>query len=472
MKTVALPRGTDWVEAELPDHAHVFTIAGSSHEPPPVDAAAATRQALEAPLGCPRIEDLVGPGSRVALVFPDRVKGGSHDTAHRKAALPQILERLDRAGVRTEDISPICAIGLHRKNSDEQMREYLPHVMFDRFGRIPNHDAEDPEGIVHLGFTQHGDRVDFNRTCLESDLMIVLGHVQGNPYGGFSGGFKTSTTGLTTWRSIAAHHVPATMHRADFVPISTRSHFRSQLTDIGRVINRSLPRPMFVCDSVVGAGSQVLGTWAGDVEAVEQASWPVARRRTDVELDIDEAEVLMFGLPRDFHYGPGMGTNPILMSQAIAAVIARAAGAFRRGGVAIVTSQCDGWYNEEWFPSYPATFERFLERGSIEALLDDVEEFSTNTEWVDAYRHRGTYHPFHAFSMLSMAAIAHTYAGKIIIVGAEKPEFAEQAGFDTAPDIRTALDTARAFVGVEPGVLVLPDFLFNVPPHLFGRTAG
>jgi nickel-dependent lactate racemase len=469
VKAVTLPRGVGFIEAELPDHAHIFSIVESTHEPRQIDNIKATRDALDDPLDYEPIEDLVGPGSRVALVFPDRVKGGRHDLAHRKVALPQILERLDRAGVRESDIFPICAIGLHRKNSDAQMLEYLPPVMFERFSRIPNHDAEDPEGVVHLGHTDRGDLVDFNRTCAEADLTIMLGHVQGNPYGGFSGGYKTCTTGLTTWRSIAAHHVPGTMHRPDFVPISTDSQFRSQLTEIGRKINRSLPHRIFACDSVIGKGSKVLGTWAGDVEAVERASWPLARRRTNVELDIDPADVLVFGLPMDFHYGPGMGTNPILMSQAIAAVIARVAGAFRRGGVAIVVAECNGWFNEEWFPSYPATFDRFVERGSIENLLGDVEEFATDRRWIDAYRSQGAYHPFHAFSMLSMAAIGHRLAGSIIIVGADRPDIAENAGFETAPDIASALHLARAFVGADPSILALPDFLFNVPPHLFSR---
>ena len=471
MTAVVLPRGEGSVEVELPDHASIYTIADSTHEPPAIDNIAATASALDEPLGSDPIETLVGPGSKVAVVFPDRVKGGTHDTAHRRVALPQILERLERAGVNQEDISPICAIGLHRKNSDEQMREYLPQSFSETFGdRIVNHDAEDPDDIVHFGFTDHGDQVDFNKTCADADLVVVLGHVQGNPYGGFSGGHKTFTTGLTTWRSIAAHHVPATMHREDFVPITTNSHFRRQLRDIGQVINANLKQPMFVCDAAIGKGSRVLGVWAGDVDAVEQASWPTAKQRTDVTLDIEPADVLVFGLPRDFHYGPGMGTNPILMSQAIAAVMSRVAGAFRKGGVAIVSALCDGWFNEEWFPSYPATFQRWKERGSIDALLQDVEEFATNSGWVDDYRFRGAYHPFHAFSMLSMAAIAHEYASQIIIVDPERRDIAEEAGYRVAGDFGEALNAARAEIGMSPGILAIPDFLSGVPPHLFANA--
>ncbi len=468
VKSIVLPRGTESTIVGLPDNTFVYTIADSETEPAPIDNVAGTAAALDSPLAMEPIGELVSPGSKVALVFPDRVKGGSHRAAHRNVALVQILERLWRAGVKTDDISPICAVGLHRKNDLTQLAEILPPLMLETFGdRITNHDAEDPDGIVHVGTTGYGDRVDFNLTCAEADLVIVLGHVQGNPYGGFSGGHKTFTTGLTTWRSIAGHHVPATMHRDDFVPISTDSHFRRQLRGIGQMINAGLRRPIFACDAVIGKESRVLGVWAGDVDAVEEAAWPLARQRTNVVLEMEPADILVFGLPRDFHYGPGMGTNPILMAQAVAAVISRAAGAFRRGGVAIVSALCDGWFNDEWFPSYRATFDRWLQHGSIESLLQDVDEFATNEEWVQAYRHGGAYHPFHAFSMLSMAAISHRHASRVIMVGPERPDIAEAVGFEVAGTFDQALRMARSEVGMTPGILALPDFLAGVPPHLF-----
>jgi len=57
----------------------------------------------------------------------------------------------------------------------------------------------------------------------------------------------------------------------------------------------------------------------------------------------------VIGLPRNFHYGPGMGTNPILMSLAIGGQLARCGYVFREGGVIIAASICDGWFNENWF---------------------------------------------------------------------------------------------------------------------------
>jgi hypothetical protein len=92
---------------------------------------------------------------------------------------------------------------------------------------------------------------------------------------------------------------------------------------------------------------------AGELEAVEGATWPLADQRTNVHLAIKEpADILVIGLPRNFHYGPGMGSNPILVSLAIGGQLSRCWHAFREGGVIIAAAICDGWFNPLWFPSY------------------------------------------------------------------------------------------------------------------------
>ena len=62
--------------------------------------------------------------------------------------------------------------------------------------------------MVDLGTTQRGDPVLMNKYVFDCDIPILIGHTQGNPYGGYSGGYKHCTTGITHWRSIASHHVP------------------------------------------------------------------------------------------------------------------------------------------------------------------------------------------------------------------------------------------------------------------------
>src|SRR5215210_8920887 len=252
MKQLRIEYGDSAMDIEVPESAVITPPAETFVEPKPLkDPVEATRRALAEPLGSPPLRDLTGPGSKVVIVFPDRVKGGFHPTAHRRVAIPLLVEELTAAGVDERDIKLICAIGLHRKNRLDEFEAYLGREIVERFRgeRLVNQDPEDPEGIVKLGETDHGDLVEVNRDVVEADLTIVLGHVMGNPYGGYSGGYKTATTGLTTWRSIRGHHAPETLHRGDFVLASSHSHFRNQLTKIGEKIEEAMKAPFFTVDA-------------------------------------------------------------------------------------------------------------------------------------------------------------------------------------------------------------------------------
>ena len=83
---------------------------------------------------------------------------------------------------------------------------------------------------------------------------------------------------------------------------------RRQFDSIGKAMERGMGKKFFAVDAVLGQRAQVLGVYCGAVEEVQKASWPLADRRTNVTLDISEsADILIYGLPRNFHYGPASG---------------------------------------------------------------------------------------------------------------------------------------------------------------------
>lgn len=473
-KQVRLEYGDGSMDIEVPESAIVVRPGETFTDPEALDdPVAATRRALEQPLGSPPIRELVGPGDKVVIAFPDRVKGGTHATAHRRVTIPLLIEQLTAAGVAERDVTLICAIGLHRKNTREEFRRYLGDRIVDRFpgSRLVNHDAEDPEGIVDLGETEHGDVVQVNRDVVEADLAIMIGHSQGNPYGGFSGGYKMPCTGLTTWRSIRCHHTPGTMYRPDFVPISSGSHFRHQLTHIGRKIEAAMKRPFFEVDAVLDSNSRQIAVSAGAIPEVEQASWPVAAERTEVELDADKADVLVLGMPRSFHYGPGMGSNPILMLQAIGSSVARAAKALKPGAPVICASVCDGWFNDEWFPPYREVYERYHRCSHPDEMQRFEDDLANRPDYIHAFRHAYGYHPFHAFSMLYMGGVALNRSRAIYIAGAKEPGYARGMGCIPVLTFADAVAHITRFGGFddrEPKMLVIPA-LSGPQVHLSAR---
>ena len=456
---LAIEYGDSHVEVDLPDDTTVISPDQARHEPPPLeDPVAATHEALANPLGTGPIGDLVGSGDTVTIAFPDRVKGGTHDTAHRKVVLPLLLDELEKAAVSTRDIRLVCAIGLHRKNRREEFLGYLGQEVLDRVppANIVNHDAEDPDGMADLGLSELGDPVQVNSAVVESDLSIMIGHTAGNPYGGFSGGYKMPATGLTSWRSIASHHAPRSLYRDDFVPVSTRSRFRDQLTSIGQAMEARMPQPFFTVDAVLDSQSRQLGVAAGRIPDVEKATWPLASERTDLPFAGEPADVLLVGIPRNFHYGPGMGSNPILMMQAVGSSLVRAKRALVKRPIVIAAAICDGWFNNLEFPPYEAAFELLQQCQHPADMVEHQEALSTDPEWIYRYRQHYGYHPFHAFSMIYVGGIARDHSSAVYIAGAKRPDLARAMGARTTTTVEEALREASASIGRTPRVLAVP----------------
>jgi hypothetical protein len=207
---------------------------------------------------------------------------------------------------------------------------------------------------------------------------------------------------------------------------------------------------------------------AGAIPDVEQATWPIAARRTDVELDGEPADVLVIGMPRAFHYGPGMGSNPILMLQAIGSSVTRAASALKPDPVVICTSVCDGWFNDEWFPPYREVYERYQQCTHPVEMQQFEDELATRPDYIEKFRNTYGYHPFHAFSMLYMGGIALTRTRAIYVAGAEAPGYARGMGCTPTRTFDEALAQAKRHVGANPKLLVIPE-LSKPQVHLSAR---
>src|SRR3712207_8786715 len=102
------------MDIEVPESAVITPPGEAFVEPKPLeDPVEATRQALIEPLGSPPLRDQVGSGSKVVIVFPDRVKGGMHATAHRRVTIPRSEEHTSELQSRQY---LVCRLLLEKKN--------------------------------------------------------------------------------------------------------------------------------------------------------------------------------------------------------------------------------------------------------------------------------------------------------------------------------------------------------------------
>ena len=132
---------------------------------------------------------------------------------------------------------------------------------------------------------------------------------------------------------------------------------------------------------------------------------------------------LVFGMPQKFHYGDGMGTNPIQMMQALSAQVIRHKRVMKENCVIICSSICNGYFHDERWPYLRELYNMF--QHDYMQILPDMdrygEYFATNEEYIRKYRFANAFHPFHGFSMMSCGHLAEEHTSAIYIVGAREP---------------------------------------------------
>ena len=145
MKRVELAYGRDGLSVEVPDHAQVV-------RPRPVAGVGDERAALEAalsdPVGTPPLAQLAAGKRRVVVTHSDITRATPNDRI-----LPVLLRALEDAGVARDDITLINALGTHRPQTDEELRQMLGSGIVDRY-RCRQHDAWDDAELVDAGMTR------------------------------------------------------------------------------------------------------------------------------------------------------------------------------------------------------------------------------------------------------------------------------------------------------------------------------
>lgn len=240
------------------------------------DIEAELHEALERPLGLDR-PALSGfrPGETVAIVVPD---------ASRKACahllLPPLLQRLAAQGVAEKDISFFFALGVHRAASTEEQSRILGAEVYERFkGRCFNHDARDAGNLVHVGRTVRGTEVYLNRRACECSRLILIGSVVPHYFAGFGGGRKALAPGLAGTETIAHNHA-LNLH-----PVEPRLNpdVRIAVLDGNPVAEDLLEAarfhpPDFIVNTVLTAGGEIGGLFAGEMDAAHRAACALAAR--------------------------------------------------------------------------------------------------------------------------------------------------------------------------------------------------
>ncbi len=469
------------------------------------DVDAAIRQALENPLGdCEPLSALLRPGMRLTICFDDisLPLPPMRRPDVRQRVIEAVLDAAAAAGV--DDVHVIAALALHRRMTEAELRHAVGDRVYDAFaphGLLYNHDAEDPDGLTLLGTTELGEHVEINKRAATSDLVV---YVNVNLVS-MDGGWKSTATGLASYRSLRHHHNVATMRRSRSFMDQHSSELHSSNWRMGEVILRAgvkvfqiettlnsntfgtsgpmsvlakrewewgaRDRAAFIAMKAgldrmpARARRKVFHSWlapygvtsvqAGEVDAVHEVTTAHVFDQQLVPVE-GQTDVLTMGLPYICPYNVNSIMNPILvmcLGLGYFFNMYRGRPLVREGGVVIMSHPTTPEFHPVHHPSYIDFFEEVLADTTDPVEIESrYEARYADDEWYrHLYRTSHAYHGVHPFYMWYWGAHGMAHAGKVIIVGGD-PASVRRMGFAPASTLDDALEMASDVVGRHPSV--------------------
>jgi nickel-dependent lactate racemase len=325
-RTFALKYGRGSVSFKIPGNQLLHELLGCNR-PPAADLRGAYLNALDHPVDCAPLREMVRPGDTVAITVSDITRGWQRNAE----TLPFLLDYLNQAGVPDDKLTLIIAVGAHRKNTPQEFIEICGPQVCQRV-RVVNHDAGDEANAVFLGRTSRGTPVEASRLALEADKLILTGGVIYHYMVGYGGGRKSVMPGICSNKTIQACHLWSLEPQAG----AGRSKLaQSKMTD-GNPAHEdmmecaSLVQPDFIVNAVPNLDGEICGLFAGNwVSAWRQATQLVdAIYGVEIQEKSDIVIATAGGYPRDINLYQTTKT----MDNAVHAV--------RPGGVSVILSEC------------------------------------------------------------------------------------------------------------------------------------
>jgi lactate racemase len=467
------------------------------------DVDAAIRKALLHPHGTEPLPELLRPGMRLTIVFDDlSLPLPPMQTPDvRQRIIEHVLEMAAAKGV--DDVELLAANALHRRMTPAELRRTVGERVFRAFfpEHLKNHDAEDHDNLLHMGKTRHGEDVEINRRAAESDLIVYVNIT----LTAMSGGAKSVSVGLASYRSLRHHHNVHTLRHSNSFndpPNSAMHHSYERMKGLidehvkvftieTTLNNDTFPSSMGFLNKrewewnvrdqatylavkranemmpkktrrriwqSTAAPYGVTGVHAGLQSEVHPLTLQNVHRQQLTEVN-GQSDIAIYGLPYICPYNVNSVMNPILvMSLGLGYLfnLYKNRPIVRQGGVAIFYHPVPNEFHPVHHPSYIDFFEEILTESTDPVLLETKyeEQFATDPWYIQLYRNSYAYHGVHPFYMWYWGAHALEHLGDVIFVGGNRKTTARM-GFRAATTLADALEMAKDTVGGSPSISYL-----------------
>ncbi|MDY6958084.1 MAG: nickel-dependent lactate racemase, partial [Halobacteriota archaeon] len=195
-----------------------------------------------------RLRDIVQLGDSVAVITSDITR-----SSPSSKLLPPLLNELNRGGVKDEDITVVFALGIHRRQTEEEKRCLVGPEVYSRV-RCVDHDIDD---CVDVGTIVDGRTIKVTREVATADKIVCTGNIEFHYFAGYSGGSKAILPGVVSRDLIEENH--KMMISTDAYSGSKKSPVRREMDEVGGVVGID-----FILNVVLNPKKEVIGAVAGD----------------------------------------------------------------------------------------------------------------------------------------------------------------------------------------------------------------
>lgn len=415
-KEFTLPYGKEYLKAHIEEEHLAGVLVSELHSyKAPKSGAELVQEALEHPIGSPRLCDMAVGKKNVVVISSDHTRPvPSH------IIMPLLLAEI-RKGNPDADITILISTGLHRLTTVEELEGKFGKEITDK-ERIIVHDCDNHE-MTHLGKLPSGGNLIVNKIATDADLLIAEGFIEPHFFAGFSGGRKSVLPGVASRETVMYNHNSA------FI---ANPYARTGVIENNPVHNDMLyaaraARLDFIVNVVIDAAHDPIFAVAGDCDLAHRVGREFLASRCQV--DAVPADIVIStngGYPLDQN-----------IYQSVKGMTAAEA-TVKEGGVIIMLSKATDGHGGK---SFHETFrdERDLER-MMKTFLDRAPEQTIVDQWQSQI-----------FARVLLKA-------KVIFVSSCEDQLVEDLHMIPAHSMEDALEKAKELVGKEDyKVTVIPD---------------
>ena len=234
------------------------------------------RKSIINPISSPRLQDIAKGKNKPIVVIDDLNR-----PTETFRILPLLLDEMNRAGLKNEQIDVLVSLGAHRPMSKAELVKKIGRRMINTL-KVYNHNPY--ENLQLVGKTSWGTPLYMNKFLIESDLKIVVGSAIPHPYAGFGGGAKLLLPGLAGMDTIELNHKPAYKSTTGMIGKIEGNERRAEIEEAASIVGID-----FAVTTVLNSAGRTAGVFAGNLlesykEAVKYAQKVYA---TDMLYNLD-----------------------------------------------------------------------------------------------------------------------------------------------------------------------------------------